>query len=25
VPGGGWIINAIDPQGALFALAAPRR
>jgi predicted enzyme related to lactoylglutathione lyase len=25
VPGGSWIINALDPQGALFALVAPRR
>lgn len=25
VPGGGWIVHAIDPQGALFALMAPRR
>jgi predicted enzyme related to lactoylglutathione lyase len=24
VPGGGWIINAIDPQGAVFALTGPR-
>jgi hypothetical protein len=24
VPGGGWIINAIDPQGAMFALTGPR-
>lgn len=24
VPGGGWIINALDPQGALFALTGPR-
>ena len=25
VPGGSWIINAADPQGALFALVAPKR
>jgi predicted enzyme related to lactoylglutathione lyase len=25
VPGGSWIVNALDPQGALFALVAPRR
>jgi predicted enzyme related to lactoylglutathione lyase len=25
VPGGSWIINAVDPQGAHFALVAPRR
>lgn len=25
VPGGGWIVNAIDPQGAMFALVAPQR
>lgn len=25
VPGGSWIIQAVDPQGARFALAAPRR
>lgn len=25
VPGGSWIINAIDPQGAMFALVAPQR
>ncbi len=25
VPGGSWIINAIDPQGAMFALVAPKR
>ncbi len=24
VPGGMWIINAIDPQGAIFALVGPR-
>ena len=23
VPGGSWIVNAIDPQGAMFALVAP--
>ena len=23
VPGGSWIVNAIDPQGAAFALVAP--
>ena len=23
VPGGEWILNAIDPQGAFFCLAAP--
>ena len=25
VPGGQWIINAVDPQGAMFALVAPTR
>jgi hypothetical protein len=25
VPGGSWIVNAIDPQGAMFALVAARR
>jgi len=25
VPGGQWIINGIDPQGAMFALVAPKR
>lgn len=25
VPGGSWIVNGIDPQGAMFALVAPRR
>ena len=25
VPGGSWIVNAIDPQGAMFALVAPKR
>jgi uncharacterized protein len=25
VPGGSWIINAIDPQGVMFALVAPQR
>ncbi|GGF13334.1 glyoxalase [Aliidongia dinghuensis] len=25
VPGGSWIINCIDPQGAAFALVAPKR
>jgi len=25
VPGGRWIINGVDPQGALFALVAPKR
>ena len=25
VPGGQWIVQALDPQGALFALVAPRR
>lgn len=25
VPGGSWIVNAIDPQGAMFALVGPRR
>ncbi len=25
VPGGSWIINCIDPQGAMFALVAPKR
>jgi predicted enzyme related to lactoylglutathione lyase len=25
VPGGSWIINGLDPQGAMFALVAPKR
>ena len=25
VPGGAWIIQCMDPQGAMFALVAPRR
>jgi uncharacterized protein len=25
VPGGSWIVNGVDPQGAAFALVAPRR
>jgi predicted enzyme related to lactoylglutathione lyase len=25
VPGGSWIANGLDPQGALFALVAPVR
>lgn len=25
VPGGNWIANAVDPQGALFSLVAPKR
>lgn len=25
VPGGSWVVNGIDPQGAFFCLAAPRR
>jgi predicted enzyme related to lactoylglutathione lyase len=25
VPGGSWILQAMDPQGAIFALVAPRR
>jgi predicted enzyme related to lactoylglutathione lyase len=25
VPGGSWIVNCLDPQGALFALVAPKR
>lgn len=25
VPGGSWIINALDPQGALFAVVGPKR
>ena len=25
VPGGAWIINGLDPQGAIFALVAPKR
>jgi predicted enzyme related to lactoylglutathione lyase len=24
VPGGGWIVQAFDPQGAMFALTGPR-
>lgn len=25
VPGGSWVVNAVDPQGAAFSLVAPRR
>ncbi len=25
VPGGSWVIQCLDPQGAAFALVAPRR
>ena len=25
VPGGSWIVQCLDPQGAMFALLAPRR
>ena len=25
VPGGQWIVQALDPQGAVFALVAPKR
>jgi predicted enzyme related to lactoylglutathione lyase len=25
VPGGSWIVNCTDPQGAVFALVAPKR
>lgn len=25
VPGGGWIVQCMDPQGALFSLVAPKR
>ena len=25
VPGGSWIINGLDPQGAMFALVAPKK
>lgn len=25
VPGGSWIVNAVDPQGAMFSLVAPAR
>lgn len=25
VPGGGWVIEAMDPQGARFALTGPRK
>jgi hypothetical protein len=25
VPGGSWIVQALDPQGAHFALVSPRR
>ena len=25
VPGGAWIINGVDPQGAHFSLVAPKR
>jgi predicted enzyme related to lactoylglutathione lyase len=25
VPGGSWIVNGLDPQGAVFALVAPKR
>ena len=25
VPGGSWIVQCLDPQGAMFAMVAPRR
>ena len=25
VPGGQWVVQALDPQGAMFALVAPKR
>jgi predicted enzyme related to lactoylglutathione lyase len=25
VPGGIWIVQGIDPQGAMFAIVAPKR
>ena len=25
VPGGSWIVSGLDPQGAMFALLAPKR
>jgi len=25
VPGGSWIVNALDPQGAMFSITGPRR
>jgi hypothetical protein len=25
VPGGSWIVNGVDPQGAMFALVAAKR
>jgi predicted enzyme related to lactoylglutathione lyase len=25
VPGGMWIVQCIDPQGAMFALVAPKK
>lgn len=25
VPGGSWIVQCLDPQGAMFALVAPQR
>jgi predicted enzyme related to lactoylglutathione lyase len=25
VPGGDWVVNAMDPQGAMFSLVAPGR
>jgi hypothetical protein len=25
VPGGSWIVNGLDPQGAMFALVAPKK
>jgi predicted enzyme related to lactoylglutathione lyase len=25
VPGGSWIVNCTDPQGAFFSLVAPQR
>jgi predicted enzyme related to lactoylglutathione lyase len=25
VPGGQWVVNAMDPQGAAFSLVAPKR
>jgi predicted enzyme related to lactoylglutathione lyase len=24
VPGGGWIVQGIDPQGAMFAVVGPK-
>ena len=25
VPGGSWVVNCLDPQGAAFSMVAPKR